>query len=270
MLFCIFKEFSFTGPHKYLFTMDVKSLYTFIPHNDGPQAFKFSLDKRRQPNPPTSTLLVLAELVLTTNVFTFNSRFYLQTSGVAMGSKLGPSYACLFGGHQEQLIGESYDGPLPCLIKRYIDDIVGLTSLPIADLQRFINYTNSFHQTLQFSPILSRNKAYHFLTSSSPFQTTESLHPSTTNLQMPIVSLTTNRHILRNAKTRFPTLNSAVFVVFVQMRKILSPKQRKCLFLEKNNYPEQISKTALEKVEDLSQDDALLPSDNATSNNRTP
>ena len=85
----IFKEFTFTGPNKYLFTMDVKSLYTCIPHNDGLQPLKFFLDKRPHQSPPTTTLLRLAELVLTTNAFSFNSQYYLQKSGVAMGSKLG-------------------------------------------------------------------------------------------------------------------------------------------------------------------------------------
>ena len=131
--------------------MDVKSLYTCIRHNDGLQALKFFLDKRRHQSPPTTTLLCLAELVITTNAFSFNSQYYLQKSGVAMGSKLGPSYACLFVGHQEQLIYESYDGPFPCLIKRYIDDIIGATFLPLADLQRFINYTSNFHPALQFT-----------------------------------------------------------------------------------------------------------------------
>ena len=120
-------------------------------YTDGLQALKFFLDKRRHQSPPTTTLLRLAELVITTNAFSFNSQYHLQKSGVAMGSKLGPSYACLFVGHQEQLIYESYDGPLPCLIKRYIDHIIGATSLPLADLQRFITYTNNFHPALQFT-----------------------------------------------------------------------------------------------------------------------
>ena len=139
---------------------------------------------------------------------------------VAMGSKLGPSYAWLFVSHPEQVIYESYNGPFPCLIKRYIDDIVGATSLLLADLQQFINYTNNFTQPCSSRTLLQK-KACPFWTSSLLSLATKSPHPSTTNLQMPIASLTTIHRILRNAKTPpYPCLNSAVSVVFGQMMKI--------------------------------------------------
>ena len=115
--------------------MDVKSLYTVIPNSDGLAALKHFLDLRPTQNPPTSTLLRLAELVLTTNGFSFDDKYYVQVGGVAMGSKLGPSYACLFLGYQEHLITQQYEGPFPHLIKRYIDDIVGATSLLLHQLQ---------------------------------------------------------------------------------------------------------------------------------------
>ncbi len=78
--------------------MDVKSLHTVIPYANGLIALKHFLAQRSSQNPPTSTLLRLAELVLTTNWFSFNDRFYVQVGGVAVGSKLGPSYAYLFVG----------------------------------------------------------------------------------------------------------------------------------------------------------------------------
>ena len=122
----LFKQFKFNGPNRYLFTMDVKSLYTCIPHADGLKALKFFLERCPKQHPPSNTLLRLAELVLTNNAFSFNSNFYLQTSGVAMGCKLGSSFACLLVGHQEHLISNSYNGQLPCLIKRYMDGIIGI------------------------------------------------------------------------------------------------------------------------------------------------
>ena len=57
-----------------------------------------------------------------------------------MGSKLGPSYACLFVGYQEHLISTTYPGPFPDLLKRYIDDTIGASSLPLQQLQDFIDF----------------------------------------------------------------------------------------------------------------------------------
>ena len=68
----ILKSFSFTGSHRYLFTMDIKSLYTVIPNNDGLKALKYHLDLRPEQQPPTNTLVRLAELVLNLNCFDFD------------------------------------------------------------------------------------------------------------------------------------------------------------------------------------------------------
>ena len=147
----IFDQFRFTGDNRYLFTMDVKSLYTVIPNADGLNALKHFLEQRSTNDPPTSTLIRLAELVLTTNGFSFDQQFYVQVGGVAMGSKLGPSYACLFVGYQEHLISQQYHGPFPHLIKRYIDYIIGATSLPCKELEEFIDFVSNFHPALKFT-----------------------------------------------------------------------------------------------------------------------
>ena len=57
---------------KYLFTMDVTSLYTCIPRSDGLTALKHFLNKRATPDPPADTLVHLAELVLNKNIFFFS------------------------------------------------------------------------------------------------------------------------------------------------------------------------------------------------------
>ena len=76
--------------------MDVKSLYTVIPNNGGLQALAYFLDQRTVKESSTHTLVRLAELVLTLNAFSFEDQHYCQIGGVAMGSRMGPNYACLF------------------------------------------------------------------------------------------------------------------------------------------------------------------------------
>ena len=68
----ILKQFSFPGNNKFLFTMDITSLYTVIPNNEGLSALKYFFDQRTVKEPSTDTLFRLAELVLTLNCFTFS------------------------------------------------------------------------------------------------------------------------------------------------------------------------------------------------------
>ena len=139
----------------YLFLLDVCSLYTSIPHNDGLLAVQYFLDRQPHPNIPTHALLRLAELVLTLNSFEFNGQFFDQISGVAMGTKMGPSYACLFMGHFEHRVEKEYTGRLPEFYKRYIDDGIGVTHMERSELDTFINFVDSFHPSIKFTHTIS-------------------------------------------------------------------------------------------------------------------
>ena len=68
-----------------MFTMDITSLYTVIPNDEGLRALKHFFDQRTVKEPSSETLLRLAELVLTLNCFSFGGNYYKQTNGVAMG-----------------------------------------------------------------------------------------------------------------------------------------------------------------------------------------
>lgn len=69
------------------------SLYTSIPHADGLKALAFFLDRRptHSAYPPTTTLVRLAELVLTLNI-EFDSQVFAQISGVAMDLHPHPAW----------------------------------------------------------------------------------------------------------------------------------------------------------------------------------
>ena len=131
--------------------MDVKSLYTVIPHHNGLRALKFFLDKRPNKEPSTSVLVQLAELVLTLNNFFFDGENYQQVSGVAIETKMGPNYANLFVGFVEKQMFEQYTDPIPDYFGRYIDDCLGLASCSRGELECFISYVNNFHPALQFT-----------------------------------------------------------------------------------------------------------------------
>ena len=102
----IFRTFQFAhddARQRFLYTIDIKSLYTVIPHNSGLEALKYFLNKRPLLDPPTVTLTRPAELVLTLNAFSFNNEFYHQVGGVAMGSKVfSPSHSTIHQSIKEQ------------------------------------------------------------------------------------------------------------------------------------------------------------------------
>ena len=60
------------------------------------------------------------------NAFSFNNEFYHQVGGVAMGSKMGPNYSCLFVGFIEEQLGQQYTSTVPQLHKWYNDNVVGI------------------------------------------------------------------------------------------------------------------------------------------------
>ena len=146
----ILESFSFTGSHRYLFTMDM-FLYTVIPNNDGLQALKHHPDLRPEKQPPTHTLVRLAELVLYLNCFDFDGNYYQQVGGVAMGTKMGPNYACLFVGYVERKMFEEHQGRKPALYKQYIDDDLGASSDTRQVLENFIHFCSTYHPALKYT-----------------------------------------------------------------------------------------------------------------------
>ena len=80
-----------------------------------------------------------------------DDKFYKQINGVAMGTKMGPNYANLFVGYVEERIFDQFDGPVAELFGRYIDDCFGATSCGRPELDRFIQFVNTFHPALEFT-----------------------------------------------------------------------------------------------------------------------
>ena len=111
-------------PEILLCTLDITSLYTNIPHNEGIQSRKEFLAIYRHTNalPHNSYIVELLEVVLTNNYFDFNGKHYHQMSGTALCTKLAPSYSNLFMTKFEQNHVYTYHLQ-PKLWKRFIDDI---------------------------------------------------------------------------------------------------------------------------------------------------
>eukprot|EP00061_Rhincodon_typus_P010134 g34194.t1 len=146
----LLQDFQFPCPQHLIFTVD-----TSIPHADGLKALCFFLSCRSQQSPSTDTFIRLTELVPTLNNFSFNSSNFLQNKRVAMGTRMGPSYACLFTEYMEQPLFCCYTGTIPHLFFHYIDDCIGSASCSHEELEQFINFTNTFHPKFKFTWTIS-------------------------------------------------------------------------------------------------------------------
>ncbi|XP_063044279.1 uncharacterized protein LOC134438605 [Engraulis encrasicolus] len=145
-----------------LVTMDIESLYTNVPFDGGLQAIKSFLEKRPSNTPTTECLLDLTECVLSYNYFLFGSDFHLQISGVAMGSKMSPSFASLYVGlFESDVIFNTQRNPFVQNIsywKRYLDDIFFIWDGDENQLQEFHTYMGENNQHLKFTMSVDKTK----------------------------------------------------------------------------------------------------------------
>ncbi len=147
------RKLSSLGPlplGSFLVTLDVCSLYTNIPHEEGIQACKWALQTRSSPAPPTTYLVRMIRQFLELNNFAFNGEHYLQTQGTAMGTRMAPSYANIFMADLEEAL-LAWTATRPILWWRYIDDVFAIWTGGQDELESFLKQINIFHQTIKFT-----------------------------------------------------------------------------------------------------------------------
>ncbi|CAJ0952396.1 unnamed protein product [Ranitomeya imitator] len=126
--------------------MDVKSLYSNIPHQDGLNACKFFLENT---GTDANSVVKLIKFILTHNYFEFD-KIYLQETGTAMGSKMAPQYANLFMAKLESDLLSSC--PIrPLAYYHYIDDILIIWTESEPHLKTFHEQFNQFHPTINLT-----------------------------------------------------------------------------------------------------------------------
>ena len=142
-----------------LVCMDVASLYTNIPQEEGITTVCQAYDTFHNNNPPIPTkyLREMLDLILKENSFQFNGENYLQTHGTAMGTKMAIAFANIFMAEFEtKLIGQSRIKPIEW--KRYIDDVFSLWNKGKQDINLFIEQANQFHPSIKFTADISENE----------------------------------------------------------------------------------------------------------------
>lgn len=173
-----------------------------------------------------------------------------------MGTKLGPSYACLFMGYIEEQMMNNYTGIKPTLFLRYIDDIIGLADMTLDNLTEFISFANSFHPAIKLSHTIG--KSVDFL--DCTFRLDVDRIVST------IFYKDTDAHSYLDYESSHPIKckNSIPYSQFVRLRKICSDsedfssksEEMSKFFLERG-YPQNVIKTSLEKAKQTDRNELL-------------
>ena len=132
-----------------------------------------------------------------------------------MGTKMGPSYACLFMGHFEFLFKQHYNKPHPELFKRYIDDCFAVTSLSLEEISDFIDAIQQFHPAISFTHQISATSVsfldIHVFLSHGHLRTSIHYKPTDTHAYL-------HYHSFHNPST----LNSIPYSQFVRLRRLCS------------------------------------------------
>ncbi|XP_075460474.1 uncharacterized protein LOC142497064 isoform X2 [Ascaphus truei] len=135
-------------------TLDVVSLYSIIQHQQGLSAVNHFLNTSQLSTSLCTFLIESITFLLTHNYFLFDSRFYLQLLGTAMGTSFAPSYANLFMGFWEaQFIYHSNNTYRSNIVffKRYIDDLIMIWDGDESSLKSFVNTLNTNDLNIRFT-----------------------------------------------------------------------------------------------------------------------
>ena len=152
-------------PKAWLVTLDVKSLYTNIPQDEGIEICLNNLQSFYGDNLPLTinNFRQLMDFTLKGNFFTFNNKYYEQIHGTAMGSPFAPNYANIFMTKIEQhILQHAPNQAYPLVWLRFIDDIFIIWPHNLTLLTEFSEYINTIHNTIKFEITYSQTAA-HFL-----------------------------------------------------------------------------------------------------------
>ena len=249
-------------PETILVSFDVTSLYTNIPHDLGIEAVNFWLEKYQGEINGRFTKQFILEglkLVLENNHFFFDSQYYLQIKGTAMGTKVAPTYATLVMGFLEekmyQTLPEIFDQNFTTYIKenwkRYLDDCFIFWTKTEDDLRRFHSIINNIHESIKFTMETSENELP-FLdiriikreniiitdlfckeTDTHQYLDFRSCHPSHTKRNIPF-----------NMARRICTI---VIEPHLRIKRL----EELCVYLKRQKYPEPLIKAGIDQAKQI-------------------
>ncbi|XP_069507297.1 uncharacterized protein [Ambystoma mexicanum] len=249
---CI-QEVRALSPDCILFSMDVCSLYTSIPHVEGIQAVEWLLLNSQATRGDPELIVKFLSLILNNNYFRFQGNFYLQVTGTSMGSAMAPVYANTFMyrfEHRHALENENWSSRI-LLWKRYIDDIFGIWCGTKDEFTSFFNFLNSVHQNIKFTmeigtpslhflDVIATN-VYHKPTDVNNLLHFSSFHPKSMLSSLPYSQILRLKRIVSDPEG-----------FDVECTKLLDK-------FEKRGYPQPVLEEAKERSSKVSKEQLLTP-----------
>jgi len=248
-------------PDSLLCTIDVCSLYTNIPNDEGITACQSILNKYRRTTqaPSNETIIHLLEYVLYMNNFDFNDKHYLQVGGTAMGTKVAPSLANIFMANFEDTHVYPYPTK-PAIWLRYIDDIFMVWNHGNESLNQFLTHLNLCHKTIKFTSDISP-ESINFLDTTIKIDTNRKLY---TDLYCKPTD--SHNYLLYESAHPKHIKRSLPYSQFLRIRRICSKLDdfdRNAASIAQHfirrNYPPHQIEDALIKVRRKSREELLLP-----------
>ena len=250
-----------------LVTLDVKSLYTSIPNNEGIKAVKEAYEKHPSKTVSTKVIITFLSLILTLNNFIFNSIHYLQVMGCAMGTICAPSYANIFMAKFEQQYIYPFIKDMTSLYLRYIDDIFIIWKGTKEELQSFIKDLNTKHRTIKFDYKISEKQI--------SFLDTMVYKDQNKKIQTTIYRKPTDKQAYLHAHSEHPKSlkNSIPYSQALRIKSICSTTEEfdknmlhlKEKFLERG-YKEDTLNSQMATVKDLNRNDVLKKQETKNTN----
>ena len=149
-----------------LVSFDVTSLFTKVPIAEALEVIGRRLEEQeaeeRNTTLSVASIKRLLHLCLTSTYFMWNSRFYQQKEGAAMGNPLSPVVANIYMEHFEALAIESARLK-PATWLRYVDDTFVVWNEGMDKLHDFLEHLNTIRPSIQFTMELEEDGKLPFL-----------------------------------------------------------------------------------------------------------
>lgn len=141
-----------------LVTLDIRSLYTNIPWEEGTDIVCTEYQKTHPIHPPIPTQLLHKAImfIMENNIFHFNNEIFQQLFGTAMGANVAVRYANIFTSVTwHRMIN---DEKKPFFFTRLIDDIFMIWTSTEQELNKFVNNLNTKHESIKFDHNFSKSE----------------------------------------------------------------------------------------------------------------